>query len=161
MRRAWCAGVAATSLFVMASTTFAQEFCSDLDHVIKLAPSGFQSIRDDASRGALTTSVTRSLPGASWCWYENIVGAYWCSWNVSPDQVRRRVQQLASAVGGCYQVQADYDASLSFAFVDVPNSAPVYVNGIGGAVFLSIGGSFATASPDRFPPRPPMSEERP
>jgi hypothetical protein len=123
----------------MASTTFAQAFCSDLDEVVKLAPSRFRSIRDDARRGALTTTVTRSLPGASWCWYEGVTGAYWCSWTVPSDQVHSRVKQLASAIGECYQVQADYNASLSFAFVEVPNSASVYVNGVNGTVSLSIG----------------------
>jgi hypothetical protein len=140
MPSAWCAGVAAISLIVVAVTTFAEEFCSDLDEVVKLAPSGFQSIRDDARRGALTTTVTRSLPGASRCWYENVAGDYWCSWDVPFDQVQPGVKQLATAIGECYQVQADYDASLSFAFVDVPNAASVYVNGVGGTVFLSIGG---------------------
>jgi hypothetical protein len=140
MRSAWCVSVAATSLLVMASTVGAQEFCSDLDQVVKLAPSGFQSIRDDARRGAVTTTVTRSLPGATRCWYENAAGDYWCAWEVSFDQVQRGVEQLASAVGGCYEVQADYDASLSFAFVDLPNSVPIYINGTGGMVLLSIGG---------------------
>jgi len=139
MQSAWCSAVAAISLLVMASTTFGQAFCSDLDEVVKLASSRFRSIRDDASRGALTTTVTRSLPGASRCWYENVTGAYWCSWNVPADQVQSRVKQLASAIGECYQVQADYDASLSFAFVEVPNSASVYVNGINRTVSLSIG----------------------
>jgi hypothetical protein len=160
----WCTAVAAASLLVMASSAFAQEFCSDLDQVVRLAPSMFRSIRDDASRGALTTTVTRSLPGASRCWYENVAGDYWCSWDVSFDQVQRGVEQLASTIGRCYQVQADYDASLSFAFVDLPDSVPVYINGVGGAVFLSIGGqdSFATASPLlSHPAGRPMSEEAP
>jgi hypothetical protein len=162
-RSAWCAGVASTSLLIMASTALAQEFCSDLDQVVKLAPSMFRSIRDNASRGALTTTVTRSLPGASRCWYENVAGDYWCSWNVPFDQVQREVKQLATAIGECYQVQADYDASLTFAFVDLP-SVQVYINGAGGAVVLSIGGQdgFAKAAP--FTPIPagqPMSTEAP
>jgi len=125
----------------MASAAFAQDFCSDLDEVVKLARSQFRAIRDDTGRGALTTPVTRSLPGASWCWYNNVTGAYWCSWTVSFDQVPSRVKQLASAVGECYQVRAVYDTSLSFAFVDMPSSASVYVDGVGGMVFLSIEGA--------------------
>jgi hypothetical protein len=141
MRRAWCIAVATTSLLVMASTSFAQSFCSDLDQVVTLAPSGFRSIRDDASRGALGTTVTHSLPGASSCWYENVGGAYWCSWGGPSAHVASQVKQLATAVGECYQVPADYDASMAFAFIDLPNSTSVYVNGVGGMVFLSIGDS--------------------
>jgi len=166
MRSAWCVSVAATSLLVMASTVGAQEFCSDLDQVVTLASSGFQSIRDDARRGAVTTTVTRSLPGATRCWYENAAGDYWCAWEVSFDQVQRGVKQLASAVGGCYEVQADYDASFSLAFVDLPNSVPVYINGIGGMILLSIGGggpdTFATTPPfTSLPGGRPMWEEAP
>ena len=140
MRSAWSVGVAVTSLLVMASTSFAQSFCSDLDRVVKLAPSGFRSIRDDASSGALETTVTQSLPGASWCWYENAAGAYWCSWDVPSAQVASQVKQLATAIGGCYQVQANYDASMQFAFVNFPDSIAVYINGVAEMVTVSIGG---------------------
>jgi hypothetical protein len=139
MRSAWSVGVAVTSLLVIASTSFAQSFCSDLDRVVKLAPSGFRSIRDDANSGALETTVTQSLPGASWCWYENAAGTYWCSWDVPSEQVGSQVKQLAIAIGGCYQVQAKYDASMQFAFVDLPDSISVYINGVAEMVTLSIG----------------------
>ena len=68
-------GMVATSILLMASTALAQSLCPDLDQVIKLAPSGFRSILDDASRGAIETGVTRRLPGASACWYDNSTGA--------------------------------------------------------------------------------------
>jgi len=139
MRSAWRIGVAVTSLLVMASTSFAQSFCSDLDEVVKLASSGFRSIRDDANREALETIVTHGLPGASSCWYENVGGAYWCSWDVPSPQVASQVKQLAIAIGGCYQVQAKYDASMQFAFVDLPDSISVYINGVAEMVTLSIG----------------------
>jgi hypothetical protein len=140
MRSGWCVGIAATSLLVTASASFAQSFCSDLDRVVKVAPSGFRSIRADAGGGALETTVTQSLPGASWCWYEDVGSAYWCSWDVPSTQTENHVKQLATAIGGCYLVQAKYDASTLSAFVDLPNSIPVYVNGVGEMVFLSIGG---------------------
>lgn len=72
------------------------------------------------------------------CWYDDMEGAYWCAWDVSFGEVQNRVKQLANTIGECYQVPPDYDATLSFAFVDVPNSASMYINGIGGTVFLSI-----------------------
>jgi hypothetical protein len=135
---------AAASLLVMTSTTFAQGFCSNLDEVVKLAPSRFRSIREDAGKDALTTAVTRSLPGTSMCWYDDMAGEYWCAWDVPSNEVQNRVKQLASTIGECYQVQPDYDASLSFAFIDVPSSASVYVNGVGVSVFISIGGRSTT-----------------
>lgn len=62
MRSAWCVGVTATSLLLMASTALAQSFCSDLDPLVKLAPSGFRSILDDANGGPIESGVTRICP---------------------------------------------------------------------------------------------------
>jgi hypothetical protein len=132
-----------TSILLMASTALAQSFCPDLDQVIKLAPSGFRSILDDASRGAIETAVTLRLPGASACWYDNSTGAYWCMWNEVPlAQVESRVRQLASVVGQCYQAQPTYEAPSGgdeiIAFVDVPNDVSIYINGVGVTVAMSI-----------------------
>jgi hypothetical protein len=161
MRSAWCVSVTATSLLLMASTSFAESFCSDLDRVVKLAPSGFRAIRDDASRGALETTVTQRLPGASWCWYENAAGTYWCSWDVPSAQVESQVKQLATAIGACYQVQADYDASMLFGFVDLPNSVSVYINGVGEMVTLAIGARSTEggSSGDRSPAGPALGPD--
>ena len=161
MRSAWCIGVTATSLLLMASTSFAQSFCSDLDRVVKLAPSGFRAIRDDASRGTLETPVIQSLRGASRCWYENGSGAYWCAWDVPSAQEESRVKQLATAIGGCYQVQPNYDASMRFAFVDLPNSISVYINGVGEMVAISIGGRSTEggSAGDRSPAGPALGPD--
>ena len=144
MRRAWCVGVTATSLLLMASTALAQSFCSDLDPLVKLAPSGFRSILDDANGGPIERGVTRTLPGASRCWYENGAEAYWCAWDVPSAQVESHVKQLGDAIGQCYHVQADYQRTSAgdevIAFVDLPNAISVYINGVGGTVALSIGG---------------------
>ncbi len=148
-RIAWYLCVPATSLLLMASTALAQSFCLDLDGVIKLAPSGFATILDNVNRGAIETGVTRSLPGASRCWYENASRSYWCEWNVPFPQMGSQVRQLASAVGECYQVQPDYEtiradngrATVSdpvFAFVDLPNSISVYINGVADTIAMSI-----------------------
>ena len=53
MRRAWCVGVTATSVLLMASTALAQSFCSDLDPLVKLAPS---------ARLPVVVPVTKKLP---------------------------------------------------------------------------------------------------
>ncbi len=148
-RIGWYVGVTSTSLLLMATTALAQSFCSDLDGVIKLAPSAFGPILDDANRGAIETGVTRSLPGASRCWYENASGSYWCEWNAPFPETESQVKQLASAVGQCYQVQPDYEtiqadngrATVSdrvFAFVDLPNSISVYINGVADTIAMSI-----------------------
>jgi hypothetical protein len=136
-------GMVATSILLMASTALAQSFCPDLDQVIKLAPSGFRSILDAASRGAIETGVTLRLPGASACWYENSTGAYWCMWNEVPlARVESRVRQLAGVVGQCYQAQPRYEAPSGgdeiIAFVDVPNDVSIYINGVGVTVAMSI-----------------------
>ena len=136
MRSARCVGVTATFLLLMASTALAQSFCSDLDPLVKLAPSGFRSILDDANGGPIESGVTRTLPGASRCWYEKGAEAYWCAWDVPAAQVGSQVNQLASGIGQCYHVQPDYEATLAgdgvVAFVDLPNSISVYINGVGG-----------------------------
>ncbi len=144
MRSAWCVAVTATSLLLMASTTLAQSFCSDLDPLVKLAPSGFRSILDDANGGPFERGVTRTLPGASRCWYENGAEAYWCVWDVPSAQVGSQVKQLASEIGQCYHVQSDYETTTAgdevIAFIDLPNSISVYINGVAETVALSIGG---------------------
>ena len=161
MRSAWCVGVTATSLLLMASTALAQSFCSDLDPLVKLAPSGFRSILDDANGGPIESGVTRTLPGASRCWYEKGAEAYWCAWDVPAAQVGSQVNQLASGIGQCYHVQPDYEATLAgdgvVAFVDLPNSVSVYINGVGGMVALSIGGrpTEGGSSGDHTPVGPP------
>ena len=164
MRRAWCVGVTATSVLLMASTALAQSFCSDLDPLVKLAPSGFRSILDDANGGPFEKRVTRTLPGASRCWYENGAEAYWCAWDVPSAQVESHVKQLADAIGQCYHVQPDYETTSAgdevVAFVDLPNSISVYINGVGGMVALAIGGArgawprqLCYAVPSRSAPR--------
>jgi len=161
MRSAWCVGVTATSLLLMASTALAQSFCSDLDRLVKLAPSGFGSILDDGNGGPIESGVTRTLPGASRCWYEKGAEAYWCAWDVPAAQVGSQVNQLASGIGQCYHVQPDYEATLAgdgvVAFVDLPNSVSVYINGVGGMVALSIGGrpTEGGSSGDHTPVGPP------
>ncbi len=161
MRSAWCVGVTATSVLLMASTALAQSFCSDLDPLVKLAPSGFRSILDDANGGHFEKGVTRTLPGASRCWYENGAEAYWCAWDVPSAQVESHVKQLADAIGQCYHVQPDYDTTSAgdevVAFVDLPNSISVYINGVGGMVALSIGGRSTEggSSGDHTPVGPP------
>ncbi len=137
------AGMIAISILLMASTALAQSFCPDLARVIKLAPSGFRSILDGASRGAIETGVTLRLPGASACWYDNSSGAYWCMWNEVPlARVESRVKQLASVVGQCYQAQPRYEAPSGgneiVAFVDLPNDVSIYINGVGETVAMSI-----------------------
>jgi hypothetical protein len=159
MRSAWCVGVTATSLLLMASTALAQSFCSDLDLPVKLAPSGFRSLLEDANSGPIERGVTRTLPGASRCWYENGAEAYWCAWDVPPAQVEIRVKQLADAIGQCYHVKAEYETTPAgdgvVAFVDLPNAISVYINGVGGMVALSIGGRSTEGAGDHRPVGPP------
>src|SRR5437016_11471742 len=76
----------------------AQSFCSDVDRVVKLAPSGFQAILDDADEDPIQRRVTQRLPGASMCWYQDGSRSYWCSWNVPSSQTASQVRQLASAI---------------------------------------------------------------
>ena|ERR1700687_1750676 len=136
-------GMAAMSIVLIASTALAQSFCPDLDRVIKLAPSGFRSIVDGTSRGAIETGVTLHLPGASACWYDNSSGAYWCRWKVPSAQVEDQVKQLASVVGQCYQVQPSYERPSGgnevVAFLALPTDVSIYINGVGEIVAMSIG----------------------
>ena len=136
-------GMIATSVLLMASTALAQSFCPDLDRVIKLAPSGFRSILDESSRGAIETGVTLPLPGASACWYDSATGAYWCMWNEAPlARVEDQVKQRAAFIGQCYRAQPTYEAPSGsneiVAFVDLPNDVSIYINGVGETVALSI-----------------------
>jgi len=141
-------GVSVTSLLLMTSTSLAQPFCSDVDRVVKLAPSGFQTILDDADRDSVQRRVTQGLPGASMCWYQNGSRSYWCSWNVPSSQTASQVRQLASAIGHCYHVEPDYETTSGdgttaardevFAIVDLPDSISIYINGVAGTVAMSI-----------------------
>jgi hypothetical protein len=144
MRSAWCLGVTGAALLLMASSALAQSLCSDLYPLGELAPSGFRSILDDANGGVIETGVTRRLPSASRCWYENGSGAYWCAWDVPSAQVGSYVKQLASTIGHCYQVQPDYETTPAgdevVAFIDLPDSISIYINGISEVVALSVGG---------------------
>ena len=148
MRIATYAGISVTSLLLMTSTSLAQSFCSDVDRLVKLAPSGFRAVRDDADRDPIQRRVTQRLPGASMCWYENGSRSYWCSWNVPPSQTASQVRQLASAIGHCYQREPDYETTSGdgtttasdgvFAVVDLPDSISIYINGVAGTVAMSI-----------------------
>jgi hypothetical protein len=64
MRIATYAGISVTSLLLMTSTSLAQSFCSDVDRVVKLAPSGFRAVLDDSDRDPIQKRVTQRLPGA-------------------------------------------------------------------------------------------------
>jgi len=142
------AGVSVASLLLMTSTSLAQPFCSDVDRVVKLAPSGFQTILDDADSDSVQRRVTQGLPGASMCWYQNGSRSYWCSWNVPSSQTASQVRQLASAIGHCYRVEPDYETTSGdgtttarddvFAIVDLPDSISIYINGVAGTVAMSI-----------------------
>jgi len=139
---------AVTSLLLMTSTSLAQPFCSDVDRVVTLAPSGFRTILDDADRDSVQRRVTQGLPGASMCWYQNGSRSYWCSWNVPASQTASQVRQLASAIGQCYQIEPDYETTSGdgtttardevFAIVDLPDSISIYINGVAGTVAMSI-----------------------
>jgi hypothetical protein len=144
MRIAWHIGAILISLLLMTSSVFADSFCSDIDRVVRLAPSGFRSIVDEANQGTLPTAVTQGLPGASRCWLHNSARAYWCSWQVAPEQVKPLVEHLANAIGHCYQVRPDYDNDYGdaepIAFIDLPNSVSIYISGerYSSAVTISI-----------------------
>lgn len=59
-----------------------------------------------------------------------------------------QVKQSASAIGQCYQVQPDYETIApgddAIAFVDLPNSVSIYINGAAGTVAMSIGANDMT-----------------
>src|SRR5258708_18713460 len=101
MRSAWCVGVTATSVLLMASTALAQSFCSDLDPLVKLAPSGFRSILDDANGGPIEKGVTPTLARASPGWDGKGGEAYWCPWGVSAAPTGRQGNHLANGAGPC------------------------------------------------------------
>jgi len=132
----------------MTSTSLAQSFCSDVDRVVKLAPSGFQAILDDADEDPIQRRVTQRLPGASTCWYQDGSRSYWCSWNVPSSQTASQVRQLASAIGHCYHIEPDYETTSgdgtttardeAFAIVDLPDSISIYINGVAGTVWMSV-----------------------
>lgn len=129
--------------------TTSQSFCADLDRVVKLAPSGFRSIHGEAKSTDIATQVTENLPGASECWYDTFLRFYWCSWDVATSELKARVQQLATAVATCYQVHPAYDDDYdqeTIAFVDLPDSTSIYINGVGDSVSISIGADDHKAS---------------
>ena len=133
----------------LGSVTTSPSFCADLDRVVKLAPSGFRSIRGEAKSTDVATLVTENLPAASECWYDTFLRSYWCSWNVANSELKAQVQQLAGAVGTCYQVQPAYDDDYdqeTIAFVDLPDSTSIYINGVGESVSISIGADDHKAS---------------
>jgi hypothetical protein len=129
-------------MLLMASPALAQSFCSDLDGVVKLAPEGFQPILDIAGRGPVETAVTRKLPGASQCWYENASGSYWCEWDAPSSRMQNQVKQLASAIGQCYDIPESETTPAGdddFVVINLPNAVSIYVNGAADIVALSIG----------------------
>jgi hypothetical protein len=137
-------------LGLLVSNSLAQSFCSDLDQVVRLARLRFWAIRDEANRGALRTPVTQTLPGASQCWYEDSSRSYWCAWDAAPGQRKDQVRQLASAIGRCYRVLPAYDDHFddeAIAFVYLPASISVYVNGAGERLTLSIGSTASLPEP--------------
>ena len=147
--------VAVVSLLVMAHDAVAQSFCADLNRVVPLARSRFWSIRDEANRRELKTRVTRNLPGASECWYQDASRSYWCAWRVTPSERKDEVARLASAIGQCYRVQHAYsDDSVdeTFVFIDLPGSVSIHVNGAGETVTISIGSTFSI--PEPYPQAP-------
>src|SRR5258708_36324808 len=93
MRSAWCVGVTATSVLLMASTALAQSFCSDLDPLVKLAPSGFRSILDDANGGPLANRGARTLPRPSPGWCGEGVAAPLCGAEGPAAPIGRQGQQ--------------------------------------------------------------------
>src|SRR5260370_6829678 len=102
----------------------------------------FQDVTSRHFRETSQKRVTRTLPGASRCWYEKGAEAYWCAWDVPSAQVESHVKQLADAIGQCYHVQPDYETTSAgdevVAFVDLPNSISFYINAIRAMVPLSI-----------------------
>ena len=146
-RIATYAAISVTSVLLMTSTSLAQSFCSEVDRVVKLAPSGFRTILDDADRDPVPRRVTQRLPGASMCWYENGSRSYWCSWDVPSSQTASQVRQLAGAIGHCYHIEPDYETSGEgtttarddvFAIIDLPDSISIYITGVAGTVAMSI-----------------------
>jgi hypothetical protein len=125
----------------LGSVTASPSFCADLDRVVELAPSGFRSIRGEAMSADIATEVTRSLPGASECWYDNPLRSYWCSWTVGTSERTAQVQQLVSAVATCYGVRPKYDDDYDQEAIvfDLADSTSIYINGVGDSISLFIG----------------------
>ena len=132
----------------LGSVTASPSFCADLDRVVKLAPSGFRSIRSEAKSADIVTEVTQNLPGASECWYDSSLRSYGCSWDVALSQRTARVEQLASAVATCYQVKPSYDDDYDreAIVIDLPDSASIYINGVGDSISVFIGADDHKAS---------------
>jgi hypothetical protein len=147
--------VVAASLLAMAHGAVAESFCADLDRVVPLARSRFWSIRDEVNRRDLKTRVTQNLPGASECWYHDASRSYWCSWRVAPSERKDEVRRLASAIGQCYRVRPTYDDEYvdeTIAFIELPGSVSIHVNGAGETVTISIGSTFSI--PEPYPQAP-------
>ncbi len=148
-------GVTVAALLLLASDTLAQSLCADLDRVVTLARTRFWSIRDEANRGEFKTPVTRSLPGASECWYHDASHSYWCAWAVAPAERRSRVRRLARAVAACYAAQPAYDDGYedeAIAFVRLPDATSIYINGVGETVAMSIAATLSL--PEPYPQAP-------
>ena len=127
---------AAASLVVMTHDAVAQSVCAGLDRLVPLARSRFWSIRDDAH-------ATRGLRGR--------VGAA----PVTPSERRDAVRRLASTIGQCYGVRPAYsddDVDETIAFVDLPGSVSIHVNGAGETLTISIGSTFSI--PEPYPQAP-------
>src|SRR2546428_13361576 len=93
--------------------------------VVPLARSRFWSIRDEANRRELKTRVTRNLPGASECGYQDASRSYWRAWRVSPSERKEEVPRLASAIGQCDRVRQAYSddyAHETIVLIDVPGA---------------------------------------
>ena len=146
---------AAASLVVMTHDAVAQSVCAGLDRLVPLARSRFWSIRDEANRSDLKTRVTQNLPGASECWYHDSSRSYWCTWRITPSERKDAVRRLASTIGQCYGVRPAYsddDVDETIAFVDLPGSVSIYVNGAGETLTISIGSTFSI--PEPYPQAP-------
>lgn len=155
MRIARRASATAAVLLLLASGSLAQSLCADVDHVVRLARSRFWAIRDEANRGELKTPVTQALPGASRCWYQDSSRSYWCSWDVAPARRRELVRELAGAIGKCFRVQPTYDDHFddeAIAYVYLPASVSIYIEGAGERVALSIGSMVSL--PEPYPQAP-------
>jgi hypothetical protein len=80
----------------------AQDFCSNLNQIVALAPSGFGSILGKANSRGTGNDVTRKLPGADNCWFMSRRSSYWCSWNVDRSKLKSELIKLTNAVSKCY-----------------------------------------------------------
>ena len=72
-----------------------------------------------------------------------------------PLRAQRRGPALASTIGQCYGVRPAYsddDVDETIAFVDLPGSVSIYVNGAGETLTISIGSTFSI--PEPYPQAP-------